>query len=317
MKRISKTTLAAGVAFLLLAVVPQLVPALRPLILMAMAVSLCALGLLLLLRAGQVSFGHALYFACGAYTVAFGARHFGADMLGLMLLAVLTSAVIGALLGAILSRYRDIFYAMLNLAFSMVGFTLLLKLYSLTGGSDGVRVNVTSLAGVAIDSANFGVTLYYVALVLLGLVLFAVTRYLASPPGQALAALKTNETRLEYLGISGRRVLFTSHVYSAALAGLGGAIAAMGTGHVTPEMAYWSRSAEFIFVAVLGGIGHVLGALIGAVSFELIRSTASSHAANAWQLIMGSVLVAIVLFAPKGLFGLSQRVFSRQSKEVN
>ncbi|MBV2162437.1 branched-chain amino acid ABC transporter permease [Achromobacter denitrificans] len=312
MKTYFKTTALASLPLLLLAALPLIAPSLRPLATMAMAISFCALGLLLLLRAGQVSFGHALYFACGAYATAFGARHASADALAVIAMAVLSSAALGAVLGLILSRYRDIFYAMLNLAFSMVGFTLVLKLYDLTGGSDGMPVRIQSLAGVPLEVEVFGWALFYTALVMLVLALLVVTRYLNSPPGQALAALKTNETRLEYLGISGRQVLYFGHVFSAALAGLGGAIAAMGTGHVTPEMAYWSRSAEFVFIAVLGGIGNVLGALLGAVSFEAVRSAASAYAANSWQLIMGMVLVAIVLFAPTGLFGLGLRLFGRK-----
>lgn len=312
MKTYFKTTALASLPLLLLAALPLIAPSLRPLATMAMAISFCALGLLLLLRAGQVSFGHALYFACGAYATAFGARHASADALAVIAMAVLSSAALGAVLGLILSRYRDIFYAMLNLAFSMVGFTLVLKLYDLTGGSDGMPVRIQSLAGVPLEVEVFGWALFYTALVMLALALLVVTRYLNSPPGQALAALKTNETRLEYLGISGRQVLYCGHVFSAALAGLGGAIAAMGTGHVTPEMAYWSRSAEFVFIAVLGGIGNVLGALLGAVSFEAVRSAASAYAANSWQLIMGMVLVAIVLFAPTGLFGLGLRLFGRK-----
>ncbi|ASC67986.1 MULTISPECIES: branched-chain amino acid ABC transporter permease [Achromobacter] len=312
MKTYFKTTALASLPLLLLAALPLIAPSLRPLATMAMAISFCALGLLLLLRAGQVSFGHALYFACGAYATAFGARHASADALAVIAMAVLSSAALGAVLGLILSRYRDIFYAMLNLAFSMVGFTLVLKLYDLTGGSDGMPVRIQSLAGVPLEVEVFGWALFYTALVMLALALLVVTRYLNSPPGQALAALKTNETRLEYLGISGRQVLYFGHVFSAALAGLGGAIAAMGTGHVTPEMAYWSRSAEFVFIAVLGGIGNVLGALLGAVSFEAVRSAASAYAANSWQLIMGMVLVAIVLFAPTGLFGLGLRLFGRK-----
>lgn len=312
MKTYFKTTALASLPLLLLAALPLIAPSLRPLATMAMAISFCALGLLLLLRAGQVSFGHALYFACGAYATAFGARHASADALAVIAMAVLSSAALGAVLGLILSRYRDIFYAMLNLAFSMVGFTLVLKLYDLTGGSDGMPVRIQSLAGVPLEVEVFGWALFYTALVMLALALLVVTRYLNSPPGQALAALKTNETRLEYLDISGRQVLYCGHVFSAALAGLGGAIAAMGTGHVTPEMAYWSRSAEFVFIAVLGGIGNVLGALLGAVSFEAVRSAASAYAANSWQLIMGMVLVAIVLFAPTGLFGLGLRLFGRK-----
>ncbi|CAB3874181.1 branched-chain amino acid ABC transporter permease [Achromobacter ruhlandii] len=310
----SKTAVLAGLPFVFLAALPLLAPSLRSLATMALAISFCALGLLLLLRAGQVSFGHALYFACGAYATAFGTRYVGADILVVIIMSIVSSATLGAVLGLILCRYRDIFYAMLNLAFSMVGFTLVLKLYSLTGGSDGLTVRIDSVAGIPVDVERFGWTLFYLALVLLGLSLYAVTRYLSAPPGQALSALKTNETRLEYLGISARQVLYVGHIVSAALAGLGGAIAAMGTGHVTPEMAYWSRSAEFVFIAVLGGIGNVFGALLGALSFEAVRSAASAYAANSWQLIMGLVLVAIVLFAPAGLLGLGRRLLVR--KEV-
>ncbi len=146
--------------------------------------------------------------------------------------------------------------------------------------------------------------------------LIVTARYLGSPVGQALPALKTNETRLEYLGISGRAVLYSAYVSSAALAGLGGALVALATGHVTPELAYWSKAAEFVFISILGGIGNVLGPLVGAVAFGIIRSYASAFAANAWQLILGTVLVVVVLFAPLGLTGIVQRFFAQRRRGV-
>lgn len=310
-----KSTLAIGVLAAVLLAIPLAAPALRAPLQTALAIAFCALGLLILLRAGQVSFGHALYYACGAYTVAFAARH-TSEMIWLLALAVLSSLVLGALLGAVLCRYRDIFYAMLNLAFSMVGFTMLLKLYGVTGGSDGMSVQVSSILGMEASGATFGAGLYAVSIVLIGLALLLIHKYLQSPPGQALAALKTNETRLEYLGVSGRQVLYTAHVASAALAGLGGALAAMSTGHVTPDMAYWSRSAEFVFVAILGGISHVSGALIGSVAFEWIRGFANAYATHAWQLIMGAVLIGIVLYAPFGLIGLGRRLARNPKPET-
>lgn len=297
--------------FILMAVAPQFVPALRPLLLMSVAMGLCAIGVLLLLRAGQVSFGHALYFACGAYVVAFGTQSRQADLLLLLIAAVVVSLLLGALLGAVLVRYRGIFYGMLNLAFSMVGFTLLMRLYSLTGGSDGMPVRLPLLLGKSFDAVQFNWVFYYFALVMLAVVFWLINRYLNSPPGHGLLAVKTNETRLEYLGISAHRVFFVGHVVSAGLAGLGGAVAAFATGHVTPDLAYWSLSAEFVFIAVLGGIGNIAGALSGAIAFELIRSYASAYAINAWQLIMGAVLVAMVMFAPHGIWGLIERVLRR------
>ena len=297
---------------------PAMAPGLRAILFMAVAEAVVALGILVLLRAGQISYGHALYFAAGAYAVAFGSRWLGPELLLTLPFAVACSALLGAALGAILVRYRDIFFAMLNLAFSMVGFTLLLKLYDLTGGSDGLTVAQHRYAGLALPADGYGPATYALAVALLALALLATSRYLASPQGQALSALKTNETRLEYLGVSGRAVLYRAYVASAALAGLGGALAALGTGHVTPELGYWTKSAEFVFIAVLGGVGHVAGALAGAVGFELLRSYASAAAANAWQLIMGAVLILIVLFAPQGLCGLVRKAgAARAAKEAS
>ena len=306
---------AQPVALVLISIAPLLLPSLRPLLLVAMSIALCAIGLLILLRAGQVSFGHALYFAIGAYVVAFGSRAGGLDLWVLLGLALVCSVAAGALLGTILVRYRGIFYGMLNLAFSMLGYTVFLRAYSYTGGSDGIRVVPPPMLGFSLDAYEFGWGLYYCAVALLALVFWMVHRYLHSPLGAALGAVKTNEVRLEYLGISAYRVMFVAHVSAAGLAGLGGGLVALSTGHVTPDLAYWSLSAEFVFVAVLGGTANVVGALIGAVSFELIRSYASIYAGNAWQLILGTVLVFVVLFAPQGLWGVVQRVLPARAKE--
>ncbi len=305
---------AQPVALVLISIAPLLLPSLRPLLLVAMSIALCAIGLLILLRAGQVSFGHALYFAIGAYVVAFGSRAGGLDLWMLLGLALVCSVAAGALLGTILVRYRGIFYGMLNLAFSMLGYTVFLRAYSYTGGSDGIRVVPPPMLGFSLDAYEFGWGLYYCAVALLALVFWMVHRYLHSPLGAALGAVKTNEVRLEYLGISAYRVMFVAHVSAAGLAGLGGGLVALSTGHVTPDLAYWSLSAEFVFVAVLGGTANVVGALIGAVSFELIRSYASIYAGNAWQLILGTVLVFVVLFAPQGLWGVVQRVLPARAK---
>jgi ABC-type branched-subunit amino acid transport system permease subunit len=132
-------------------------------------------------------------------------------------------------------------------------------------------------------------------------------RYYASLHGQQLAALKTNETRLEYLGISARRVFFGGYLLSSSLAALGGSLFALAQGLVTPESGYWVRSGEFVFIAVLGGTGHALGAFIGAFVFEFTKLYLAAWLTGAWQLALGLVLIAIVFAAPTGLFGLLSR----------
>ena len=277
----------------------------------ALAKGLAVLGILLLLRAGQVSFGHALYVAVGAYTVAF-TRPMVGDVLVLLPLAVAAAGIVGILVGLFVTRYRDIFFGMLNLAFSMVFYSLLEKLYAYTKGTDGIRVERPTIAGMMLERVPYEWTMLSLALVLaVGLGLLARV-FLASPLGQALPAIKTRETRLEFAGISAKRVLLVSYVASAMLAGLGGGLIAMTTLHVTPLLAYWTHSGELVFIAILGGGGAVLGPFLGAAVFELVRVYAAAAFPDAWQMILGAVLLGIILFASRGLWGIYEDLTARR-----
>jgi ABC-type branched-subunit amino acid transport system permease subunit len=131
-----------------------------------------------------------------------------------------------------------------------------------------------------------------------------VQRYLRSVAGQALSAVKTNETRLEYVGISAYKALWIGYVISAALGGLSGSLFAIAQGLVTPEMGYWVRSGEIVFVAILGGVGHPVGAFIGAGIFEFVKLFAAAYLTGAWQMVLGFVLIAMVFLAPRGISAL-------------
>ncbi len=298
--------LVIGAALLAaLVVFPLLSPWSTVILTVALCEGLAALGILILLRAGQVSFGHGLYFAFSAYAVAFmAAARFGHEALLLIPLATLASGLLAALVGLFIVRYRAIFFGMLNLAISMVFYSLLEKLFSLTGGGDGKRVARPSLMGVTMERAEFELWLFYITLGLAVLAAIGVARYLASPGGKALEAIKSNETRLEYLGVSSRKVLFGAYLLSGLLAGLGGAVIALVSGHVTPELAYWVRSGEFVFIAILGGAGGVIGPFLGALMFQVIRGYAAVYAPETWHAVLGVMLLVIIFFAPHGLYGL-------------
>jgi branched-chain amino acid transport system permease protein len=276
------------------------------------AKALPVLGVILLLQAGQVSFGHAMFFAVGAYTVGFLGRAFaGGELMLLLPAAIITSLAAGLVIGVFVVRYRDIFFAMLNLAFSMVLYSLLDKFIHITGGSDGMRIERPMIFGQAMERGEFETVLYYISLAILAASLYAFDRFLDSPWGHTLRAMKANETRVEYLGISARRVLLVAYVSSALLAGLGGALMAAIQGIATPDYSYWVRSGEFVFIAILGGSGHVLGAVAGSFAFEFIRDTAAAYVGDAWQLTLGAVLLVVILFAPKGIAGLFADLWQR------
>lgn len=309
MSRAAEAVLALLGAALVLLVAWRL-PWLRFVLTLALAKGLAVLGILLLLRAGQVSFGHALYVACAAYAVAFGAGWVPEALL-LLPAAALLAAALGLLVGLFVVRYREIFFGMLNLALSMVFYSVLEKFYALTHGTDGIRLPPLRYAGQALDAEAQGWAALALALAL-ALGFGALTRaYLASPMGQALAGIKTREARLEFMGVSARRVLLAAYVLSALMAGAGGAVLALTTRHVTPALAYWTASGELVFIAVLGGAGSVLGPFLGAVAYELTRVYAAALVAEAWQLILGTVLLLVILFAPGGLWGMAHRLLSR------
>lgn len=284
---------------------------------MVMAKSLAVLGLLILLRADQVSFGHAMFFAIGAYAAAFLSSSFRGIDLSLMILAgIVSSLIAGLIVGIFVTRYRGIFFGMINLAFSMVLYSVLEKAFHITGGSDGMRIRRPTFLGMEFKRTEFDLVIYFTILTIAALCCFLVWRYLRSPLGQALRAMKTNETRLEYLGLSAKSVLLTGYVISAVLCGLGGVLMGIVQGLASPEHAFWTRSSEFVFIAVLGGPGHVAGAFGGTLIFELIRTYAASLLTDSWQLILGITLIIIILWAPGGLVELWNRVFNRKRKNA-
>lgn len=299
---------AALIAALLAAatlLLPLLAPWLKTPLILGTAFGIAALGISILIVSGQISFGHALFVCLGGYSVAFAGRHWGQlDSALLLVLGAVAGGLAGAVIGSFVVRYRGIFFGMLNLALSMVLYAALVKFFHLTGGSDGLRVERPPFFGMSLERGAYETTLLVSGVVLALLAGWLVQRYLQSSAGQALRAIKTNETRLEYVGISAYWTLWTGYVISAMLCGLSGAIFAIAQGLVTPEMGYWVRSGEIVFVAILGGVSHPVGAFIGAAIFEFVKLFAAAYLTGAWQMVLGFVLIAMVFLAPRGLSAL-------------
>lgn len=281
----------------------------------ALAKGMVVLGVVLLLRGGLISFGHGLYFAAGAYVVGFAITKSGIrEALVLLPACALAGGLVAGLVGLILRRYRGIFFAMLSLAASMVLYTVLLKFYQHTGGTDGVSIPQYTVLGMAPAEGWVREVGYYVALATTAAVL-AVTRRLShSPLGHVMGAIRHNELRVGYVGISVPHAIHHTCAISGALGALGGALVALNVGHIAPEMAYWTASADFVFVAVLGGTGNVLAPFIGSVVFEFIKNYAFKLSPQTWQLTLGTVLLLIIFFLPQGLWGLRAVLADRWRK---
>jgi branched-chain amino acid transport system permease protein len=277
---------------------------LRFLLTIGLAKGLVALGLVVMMRAGLVSFGQGLYYGLGAYAAGLAANFLGlGDAFALVAIGGAVAAVTGLVLGAVITRYREIFFAMLSLALSMILYGVLVR-SSLLGSTDGFNLPAPTFLGFAAE-AETGRLLLYALTVATALAAAALChRFVRSPTGVLGEAIVSNEIRVQYLGASVARVLHLTYVLGAVAAGLGGALVALATRHIDPELAYWTTSGEFVFVAILSGTGHVAAPLLGMVLFEAVRSLAFQYSPYTWQMVVGLAMLGVILFLPSGLWSL-------------
>ena len=302
-----RTIPALGVGLVALLAIGPFLPAWAVFMLtVAFAKALVVLGLVIMMRAGLVSFGQGLFYGLGAYAAGLAVNFLGLTAVLLALLGSAVAAATGFVLGFVMARYREIFFAMLSLALSMILYGILVRSAAL-GSTDGFNLSPPSFFGFKVGVQQSRVMLYAATVTLACGSAMVLHRFIGSHAGVISQAILTNEIRVEYLGASVTRVLHVVYVIGAAMGGLGGALVALATGHIDPELAYWTTSGEFVFVAILSGTGHVAAPLLGMTIFEAIRSFALQYLPYTWQMVVGLSMLAVILFLPSGLWSLFSR----------
>ncbi|HZW11841.1 MAG TPA: branched-chain amino acid ABC transporter permease [Noviherbaspirillum sp.] len=284
---------------------------------LAFAKALVVLGVVVQMRVGLVTFGQALFYCVGGYAAGLGAQYLGVrDAFALLAIGVAVALALAAICGLLLARYRDIFFAMLTMALSMILFGVLVKSSAL-GSTDGFNVSTPTYFGwePSPEAAKRFVFLLTVAVSGVAAVLFH--RLMKSGLGLVAEGIRENEIRVEYLGISPRAAIYANYLAAAAVSALGGGLTALATGHIDPEMAFWTTSGEFVFIAILGGTGHVAAPFIAAIVFAAVRTFAIQEAPHTWQMMLGIVLLVLIIFLPKGLWSLVGKYKKRQTAEVS
>jgi branched-chain amino acid transport system permease protein len=295
--------------------IPYVVPPYQAYLLSSgLTYAIAGLGFNLLLGyTGLLSFGHAAYFGMGAYAVAFLVKYLKlTSMEAFVVGGVAAAMVVAAVFGFICVRYTRIFFSILAMALSMVLWSLFLKFYWVTGGSDGLRVPTPTLLGGLIgnpeDKMDFlSGPYYYFVLVLFFLAVAVMWVIVNSPFGKALQAIRDNETRAEFVGVEVRKYRWVAFVVSGAFTGLAGALWVPANGLITPDFVYWTFSGKIVFFAVLGGFRTFAGPIIGAVVYNYLEYFAVAST-DYWQLVLGAVLVFLVMAMPTGLVGTLGRL---------
>jgi branched-chain amino acid transport system permease protein len=253
---------------------------------------------------GMVSFGHAAFFGTGAYVVGILMHHGVASAWIGWPAAVAVAALAALLVGAISLRTRGVYFIMITLAFAQMLYFVFVSLKTY-GGDDGLPLESRSQIGFGLDLKP-DTTFYYVVLAGVCAVFYGVARLLNARFGRVLQGIRENETRMEALGYAVYRYKLIAFVIAGAVAGLGGALLANQNGLASPNLLHWSQSGMLLIMVILGGVGFLYGGVLGAAVLLLIEEFLSGYTIH-WQLGVGFVLLAVVLFAPHGLASIRRR----------
>lgn len=265
-----------------------------------------------MMRSGVVPFGQGLVFAAGGYTAALLFNRLGiTDALLLSVLGGVAALGISLPFAPLLARYRGIFFAMLTLALSMVLYGILMKTDAL-GGSDGFNVTRPTLFGFRPEAAQSTLLLWGVTAGITCLMAGLARVYCDSTRGLLSLAVRENELRVEYMGMSVVNIVAWNYLLAAFVGGIGGALGVLALGHIDPNFSYWTTSGEFVFVAILAGYQSVTAVLVSSLLLELVRSFSSAYFPNTWQLVLGIFLLLVIRFLPDGLGSQMYRLLPKR-----
>jgi branched-chain amino acid transport system permease protein len=302
----------------LLAVLPSILPPFETLqVSYGLIFAIAAMGFNLLLGyTGLLSFGHSAFFGTGAYTAALLVKYAGvASMEAYLLAGAVASLLMDALFGVVCVRYIRIFFSILALSLSQVLWSLALKLFWVTGGTDGLRVPTPTLLGFTLgagaDKTDFlAHRYYYYVLAIFLIAVGAMWVIVHSPFGKALQAIRDNEVRAEFVGVEVRKYRYVAFLISGLFTGVAGALWVPLNGLTTPDILYWPFSGKIVFMAVLGGFRTFTGPIVGALVFNYLEVLAVGSTVY-WQLVLGLILVVLVLAMPSGLVGTAGQLAAR------
>lgn len=252
---------------------------------------------------GMVSFGHAAFVGAGAYTVAILMAEGVASAWIAWPLAVVLAGALAAAIGAVCLRTRGVYFIMITLAFAQMIYYVAVGMRAY-GGEEGLNLPTRSQLGFGLDLKD-DVTFYYLVLAILAAALYVLRRAVGARFGRVIEAIRENETRMEAIGFPTYRYKLICFALSGALAGLAGALLANQNSYVNPNLLYWTQSGSLMIMVILGGVGYLYGGVLGAIALLVLEEVVSGYTIH-WQLGVGAVLLAIVLFAPRGLAGLAE-----------
>ena len=328
--------IVGGVLVALFAVIPLVnisIPGVLPgptylpgtLQLLALSLLFASLALsyhLLFGTAGMLSFGHALYFAVGAYGLGIVLKNTDLALVPAMGITLACAIVVAYLLGAVSLRVTGISFAMVTLAFAQAGSVLIRRNPQVTGGEEGLTLNTQNVPDFLIGVLNTR-NLYWIALALVVVVFLIVTWFERSRAGHVVSAARENELRVRVIGIRPFVVKLITFVIASALAAVVGMVYMLLQSGATPRATSADFTLTILVIVVLGGVGSRWGAVVGGILYTILDQRLTALASSEFieglpavlriplsepLFILGTLFILVVLFLPGGLAGLARRV---------
>jgi branched-chain amino acid transport system permease protein len=275
-------------------------PSLRDFMIYVMAYGLLAMSLNLLVGlTGLVSFGHAAFFASGAYMFGLLMQSGRFSIPAAMLVTVLGTAVLALVIGAICVKLKEIYFSFITLAFQMFVHSIILTWVSLTGGDQGLQGGIPRPPFLGID-LNSGSSLYIFCACIFIVCMVFMRQIWQSPFGYTLRLIRDNPQRANFLGVNILRMKLGVFVLAGAMASVGGMMLSLFVSGAYPEFGFWTTSGEAIFMIMLGGTQLFIGPIIGAVLLRLLEHFVSIYT-EYHGLVLGIVILTIVLGLRQGV----------------
>jgi branched-chain amino acid transport system permease protein len=253
---------------------------------------------------GLLSFGHAAFFSIGAYVAGLVLLHISPSIPLAFVIGVVAATIAAWIIGFLCVRLDEIYFAMLTLAFGMMVHTIIWQWDRLTGGADGL-VNIPrpdlNFFLFKVDLSSIA-SYYYFTLILVAVALYVLWIIVNSHFGLALKAVRENSERVQFVGINVRRYRLISFVISGFFCGLAGALFGPFLKSITPSIAFWTKSAEPVFMSLLGGTKIFLAPAVGSIIFMYLKEIISGYT-ELWMIYLGAILIGFVLFLPGGIVG--------------
>ena len=245
---------------------------------------------------GMLSFGQAAYYGIGGYTVGLLLSKEIVPFAVALPAALVAGGILALVLGPLCIRLTGVYFTMLTLAFAEMVWAVVFKWYDFTGGDNGIQ-------GIPVpDILRDPLRYYYFTLVVVFVCFWILRKIVESPFGAILQSIRENQERVGFIGVHVRRYQLAAMVLSGAFAGLAGGLFAGYQHSIHPDMLHWTKSGEVILMSILGGASSFFGPLVGAAVILFIEDMIGKYT-EFWEICIGSIMLAIVIFFPRGVNG--------------